>query len=232
MHLSFSLVRKKNLLFTLLLLLPFALVAQRAQFGAGFAIAYPLGEMNENYDAQWGYGLNLYLMGKLHEDVPLYLGADFTYALYDKFSESLPPTFPGEELEQVINSNIILGHAVLRVSPMEEISPVRLYVDGLIGGKYFYTRWKLNSTIGGDTQVLDASTDEANFAASYGLGVGLQIAFTDHFALDLRTLYLFGTETDYVQAVRRDPASGALTYEMARTETTMLLPQLGFTLLF
>jgi len=223
---------KKRTLLALVFGLPLSLLGQRAQLGAGFAIAYPLGEMNQNYDAQWGYGFNLYLMGKPSPNVPIYLGADFTYALYDKFRESLPPTFPGEELEQVINSNIILGHAVLRVSPMEEISPVRLYVDGLIGGKFFYTRWKLNSTIGGDTQVLEASTDEANFAASYGLGAGLQIAFTDHFALDLRALYLFGTETDYVQRVRRDANSNVLEYELVRTETTMLIPQLGFTLLF
>lgn len=220
-------------LLLLLALLPLVLQGQiRHQIGANFTVAYPMGEMNTNLQANWGLGFGLYYMGRPHEDTPIYLGADFNYTLYDKYSENLPPSFPGERLEQVINSNIIMTHLVMRVSPLDDISPVRPYLEGMVGAKFFYTRWKMTSYWDGNVEQIDANTDEASASLSYGLGGGIQIVPAENFAIDLRCNYLFGSETDYVRDVVRNPQTDMLEYNFGRTETHMLVPQLGVTFLF
>ena len=208
---------------------PLRVAAQDAPnflLGVNVTVAQPMGEMYARMPTQWGVGFGINALGRPLEEVPLLLGVDFSYSIYGRYTEPLPPPSWEETLEQVINHNIIMTHAVLRLSPLDNISPIRPYVEGLVGGKFFYTRWKLNSTIGGETVVVDSNTDEASVAFSYGFAGGLNIALGRHVLVDMRCGYLMGTPTTYVERATRQP-DGSILYARGKTRTDMLVPQLG-----
>jgi hypothetical protein len=200
--------------------------APRFLLGANATVAHPMGEMYARMPTQWGVGFGINVLGRPQRELPVLLGVDFSYSIYGRYTERLPPPSWEETLEQVINHNIIMTHIVLRLSPLDNISPIRPYVEGLVGGKFFYTRWKLNSTIGGETVVVDSNTDEASAAFSYGFAGGLNIALGRHAVLDMGCGYLMGHTTTYVERALRQP-DGSILYQRGKTRTDMLVPQLG-----
>ncbi|MBX3102709.1 MAG: hypothetical protein KF690_09390 [Bacteroidetes bacterium] len=200
--------------------------------GANVTVAYPMKEMYTHMPSRWGIGFGVHALARPVKRVPLLLGADFNYSIYGRYKETLPPQLADEKLEQVVNNNILMLHAVARISPLDGVFPLRPYIEGLIGSKLFYTRWKLNSTIAGETEVVDSNTDESSVAFSYGMAGGLNVALGKNVCIDLRCAYLRGHSTEYVERVVRDPNGDGIIYHYGKTRTDMLVPQLGMSFTF
>lgn len=136
------------------------------------------------------------------------------------------------------SNNIMLGHFVLRLQPAT--GAVRPYLDGLVGLKYLFTETRIENER--SEEPVAASTNFEDVAFSYGAGGGLDINVWSgpmgegkrpgSVAVNVGVRYLFGGEAEYLKkgSIRRE--NGRVAYDVDRSETTLLVPQLGVRLSF
>lgn len=208
--------------------------------GISLNLGLPQGEFNDNVSSV-GFGANLY--GALgFGQSPVSIGAELGFLIYghERRNEPFSTTIPDVTVDVVTDNNIALGHLFVRLQP--PTGAVRPYADALVGLKYFFTRTRIENEGFGDDEAIAASTNFDDTAFSYGLGMGLDIpVWTGAIGEDrnmgtvminLGMRYLWGTEADYLKegSVRR--SNGRVAYDITRSDTSLLIPQLGVTFRF
>jgi hypothetical protein len=211
-------------------------VAAQATAGAQFTVGLPQGEFSNRLDGAIGFGISghaLYAVPRL----PVGVGGEIGFVVYGQ--ETIRQRFGGGALgrvdvDVVTTNNIMMGHFLVRLQP--QTGMFRPYADALLGANYLFTESRIQD-VRGDRPEIASSTNFDDLAFSYGGGVGFQALLLDHvsetgrrgqLALDVRLRYLLGGEAEYLKrgSIDQDQA-GNITYEVERSRTDLLLPQVG-----
>jgi hypothetical protein len=237
--LSFS----RSALLGAVLLALFAPTSALAQYGSGgvdLVLAIPQGAFADRIDGV-GYGLAGEFLYHV-PNTPVGFGLSGTFVVYGQ--ETIRERFGGGalgrvEVDVVTTNNIALGHALLRLQP--PTGAFRPYADALIGFSYLFTESRIEDVDFDDDRDIASSTNFDDGAFSYGIGGGVMAqVYQGHsdgrafsVFVDARVRYLFGGEAEYLREGGIDTDSnGNLTFDVTRSRTDLLMPQLGVTVRF
>lgn len=212
-----------------------------AKIGFGALIGIPVGDFRKVAGdvIPWGYGINgvFRLAGR---NSPFFAGFDFGYMGMGRTVDAFTG-FAGSTSRIVRRNRIITGHVLLRLQPRIGI-PIRPYLDGMAGLKYFRTATEIENNFNnwsGNNNNSNRNTvtvpNHEDLALSYGGGIGINIVLGENIWLDLRSVYLPGTVASYVRRgdVYPDPNDPARTIVIkSRSATDMLTHQIGITFSF
>ena len=226
-------------LFIFLLIAPGA-VAQNVvpKVNANFILGIPVGEFSDNVD-NIGFGLNV-SGGVGIVGLPFMVGADLGYMIYgfERRSEPFSTTIPDVTVDVETTNNIVLGHLFFRIQPQQGV--FQPYLEGLFGFKYLFTSTSIENISNGDD--IASSTNFDDFASSYGVGAGFEIMVSarENENGRLRTIlihagvkYLLGSTAEYLErgSITR-LNNGTIEFDISRSRTDLVLPQLGVTFTF
>ncbi len=206
----------------------------RPAIDVNFILGLPQGEFGEHVDAV-GFGGTIF-GGIGLRDAPLMVGLELGGMIYgfDRRKERFP-NVPEVTIDVETSNNIVMGHLVFRLQPASGV--VRPYVDGLVGLKYLYTETSIESERNHGDQPFASSTNFDDVAFSYGAGGGLDLRIFNGplgeerhpvaIAINLGVRYLFGSEAEYLKegSIRR--VGDDVAYDVERSRTDLLVPQLG-----
>ncbi|GAB5520709.1 MAG: hypothetical protein RhofKO_29600 [Rhodothermales bacterium] len=228
-------VTMRTLLLLATCLLSSTAIAQlRPQLDLNFATGMPQNEFNEALDAI-GWGGNIFVGVGLGQS-PMTVGAEFGFLVYGHEGREAPfsNTIPDVTVDVTTTNSMANGHFVLRLQPAN--GPVRPYVDGLVGFKYFSTTTSIEDQFDYDEPIA-SSTNFDDIALSYGVGGGVQVPlYTGPFgddgsigtvALNLGARFLWGGEAEYLRRGAIERGDGSYTVFPTRSTTDLLIPQLG-----
>jgi len=229
-----------SLLFTL-----FAVAPAQAQIGTGSlnaVLAIPQGEFADRLDGV-GFGLGGEFVVHI-PNTPVGLGLSGTFLTYGR--ERITERFGGGalgrvEVDVVTSNNIALGHVLLRLQPQN--GAFRPYADALVGVGYLFTESRIEDVDFDDDRDIASSTNFDDATLSYGIGGGVmaqvyrgQSGSTGRpfvVSIDARLRYLFGGEADYLrEGGIRTNENDDLVFDVTRSSTDLLLPQLGVSIRF
>jgi hypothetical protein len=228
--------RSPLLLILALALFPAGALAQHANVGVQFSVAVPMGEFSDRLDGAIGFGLTGHALYEIPA-TPLAVGAELGFQVYGQETIRTPlgsGPLGRVEVDVVTTNNIFLGHLVFRVQgPSGTFRP---YADGLLGLNYLFTESRVQD-VSGQRPDFASSTNFDDVAFSYGAGAGVQARLYEHVQedgrrgrlnLDVRLRYLFGQPAEYLRrgSIRED-SQGNLTYDVERSRTNLLIPQVG-----
>lgn len=211
------------------------------QVDVGFIVGVFQGEFADNLDNDVGFGVDVFAGARVGAS-PVVLGVEGAFLIYgrESFREPFRPSGPGSrvDVEVETTNNIVMGHLVLRIQPATGI--VRPYADGLFGVKYLFTESSIEDISGVDDRVFSSQNfDDA--ALSYGAGAGLDIQVyrreqpqagrrkLGSVRLHLGARYLFGQEAEYLQEGSIQEEGDDLVFDVKRSRTDVLVPQIGVT---
>jgi hypothetical protein len=218
----------------------FPALAQNFDVGGDFLVGLPQNEFRDNIDEE-GYGFSGHF-GYFIGHTPIMVGADIGYLNYGTETrlEPFSGTIPDVIVEVRTTNNILMLHGFARVQPQE--GALRPYVEGLWGFKYLFTRTSIEEEV--FNQPIASYTNFDDLASSWGLGAGIDIRLWEAWprpagggifdvSLNLSARYLWGSEAEYLKkgSIRQDP-DGGVTYEVLRSKTEMLIPQVGLRIRF
>lgn len=214
----------------------FSIQAQRefGQFGAQFQVGIPEGAFANSYD-KYGFGGGGDLFFKLSQDMPFYVGINFSVMGFERYQQEFLVALPGGFLQDYrlrASSNLFSSYLGFRVMPGE--GWFKPYAEGLVGFKNFYSTSRLDQQPRNTNSWEEVDRDtKGDWTPGYGGSAGILFFFGNSgIALDLKCSYLAGgnvrihklkAEIDPV-AFETDPFSA---FEQVRTPTNMLIPQLG-----
>jgi hypothetical protein len=197
-----------------------------------FIAGLPQGDFKDHTEAA-GFGVEAFA-GIGLPNLPIVLGAQLGGLVYgsEHRSEPLSKTIPDVEVDVATSNNILLAHLVARIQPRSW--PVRPYLDGLIGLKYFYTDTTVtNEDDPGDEIASD--TNQGDTAFSYGVGAGFTVPVikmgdqprAPSLNLSIGARYLFGEKAEYLKegSIRR--AGKKVSFEVESSETDLLVTHIG-----
>lgn len=256
----------KNLGLILTLFILFSFNSLRAQTHLGIQLTggFPMNEFKENSDAV-GFGGNINLMFPFFKKSPLFLGFDLGYQMYGYRSNTQSVNAQIVANGQVISSipmnfkitntnNLLNGHLILRLKiPLPIVQP---YIDGMIGFKNLYTRTTIENVTNNynnynyntnttNNNIINSRTNLTDWASSYGYGGGFMFKIGSGVALDLRCVYLLGSEARYFDKSSTstwdirfqqgtgnniEPISSTNTLSMKKSKTDMLFVSMGLTI--
>ena len=208
-----------------------------------FIVGLPQGDVDRHVD-DVGFGLAAF-GGLGIYDSPLVVGLEIAGMIYghERRNEPFSTTIPDVTVDVETSNNIVMGHFVLRLQP--RTGTMRPYVDGLFGGKYLFTQTQIENERWTDQQPIATSTNFDDSAFSYGLGGGVNVLLYEgmvgadegerrhmSFNLNVGARYLFGSEAEYLKegSIRRE--NGEVSFDVDRSRTDMLVPQLGVKVVF
>jgi hypothetical protein len=218
----------------------FPAFAQNIDLGGDFLVGLPQDEFRDSINEE-GYGFSGHF-GYFIGHTPIMIGVDFGYLNYgtEKRWEPFSDTIPDVIVEVRTTNNILMLHGFARVQPQE--GAIRPYVEGLWGFKYLFTRTSIEEEV--FNQPIASYTNFDDLAGSWGLGAGFDIRLWESWpmppkggvfdvSLNLSARYLWGSEAEYLKkgSIRQNPGGG-VTYELLRSKTNMLIPQVGIRLRF
>ena len=200
----------------------------RAEGGLSFGVGIPQGEFDEQID-QLGFGGRI--QGAIGmEGMPFMIGADFGYMLlgHERRNEPFSTTIPDVTVDVVTDNNMASGHLFVRLSP--DMPVFRPYADALVGFKYLFTETRITNENFDEAEIA-RSTNFSDTALSYGFGGGLQLRVFNgegredspsSVYLDFGAKYLIGSEAAYLKegSIRRE--NGQVTFDVSKSETTLL----------
>jgi hypothetical protein len=232
-------MRRFSGLLALLALLPLTAHAQQGQGSVQLLVGVPQGAFGDRLDGALGFGVGGQLLYQLPA-TPIAFGVEGGFLIYgqETFRECL--TSCRVQVDVVTTNNIGMGHLLLRLQPPS--GTVRPYGDAFLGMSYLYTDSRVRD-VDQNRPDLASSTNFDDLAFSYGVGGGLQAtAYRGvtqeegrpyEVAIDARLRYVFGSEAEYLKrgSIRED-VDGRLTFDVERSRTDLLLPQIGVTLRF
>lgn len=222
----------------LLLVLGLASPAQAQLYPQGdinIVVGVPQGEFQDRVDNA-GIGLNFFVGLGLGRS-PIVFGIDGGFLVYgfERRREPFSTTIPDVTVRVETSNAIAMGHVLLRLQP--PTGPIQPYVDGLFGVKYFFTETSIRDDSFRDDEIA-SSTNFDDAALSYGLGGGIDIQVFQGrgklgaLLINVGARYLFGTEAEYLQEGSIERRNGRVFFNVDRSETDLLLMQLGVTLKF
>lgn len=205
--------------------------------GINFLVGVPVAEFADNVDnLGFGIGLN---GGIALAPAPIMVGIDLGYLIYgyERRSEPFSTTIPDVTVDVETTNSIALGHLFLRVQPQQ--GPIQPYAEILFGFKYLFTRTSVENRASDES--IAASVNVDDFASSYGVGGGLDIRVfqgeSDNgrpysILINLGTRYLLGSSAEYLErgATARD--DGTVSFDIKKSRTDLIIPQLGATFSF
>lgn len=199
-----------------------------------FVVGFPQGEFERNI-GNAGFGINAFFGLGLGRS-PLVVGLDGGVLVYgyERRREPFSNTIPDVTVDVQTSNAIATGHVLLRLQPPR--GAVQPYVDGLFGVKYFFTETTIRDDDYEDSEI--ASTVNFDDAAlSYGIGGGLDVqVFRSRkgpsVMINAGARYLLGSEAEYLKEGSIERGNGSVTYFTERSETNLLIVQLGLALKF
>lgn len=210
-----------------------------------FVWALPQGELADQV-GEAGLGLTALLGGRIGNS-PFVMGTEVGFLSYGT-DESLSlhsllvdrpgihTDLPLEVVNVATSHTVLMGHLVGRLQPA--IGRVHPHLDVLVGLKYFLSQTRLVSDIVLDEDGLSSGVDIGDVAFSYGIGGGVDLSLFQgamgwddgpvDISMSVGARYLFGSEAEYLTrgAVREE--DGTFVFDVARSRTDLLVPQLGF----
>lgn len=198
-------------------------------------VGFPQGEFEHRVDNP-GFGLNLFA-GLGFGRSPVVLGVEGGFLIYgfERRHEPFSRDIPDVTVEVQTSNAIAMGHMVLRLQPPS--GTVRPYVDGLLGVKYFFTETSVYDDYYDEEIASTTNFDDA--ALSYGVGGGLDLELyrgrgrrSPQIMLNVGARYLFGTEAEYLQEGSIERHDGYISFFTDRSETHLLVTQLGVKIKF
>ena len=197
-------------------------------------VGLPQGEFEDNVDNA-GFGLSLFGgLGLGH--TPIVIGVDAGFLVYgfERRREPFSTTIPDVTVRVETSNAIAMGHMVLRLQPPG--GAVQPYLDGLFGFKYFFTETTIKDDDRFDEEEIASTTNFDDAALSYGVGGGLDIMLHRGrgaaVMINAGARYLFGRQAEYLQEGSIERRNGQVFFAIDRSETDILLMQLGITLKF
>jgi hypothetical protein len=131
-------------------------------------------------------------------------------------------------------------HGFARLQPQKGV--VRPYIEGLWGFKYLFTRTAISNS--SDHATIASSTNYGDVAASWGSGAGIDLRIwkprqkvsnngNRSVTLNISARYLWGAEAEYLKkgSIQRN-GNGTVSYQVLRSPTDMLIPQIGLRIRF
>ena len=209
----------------------------RPRIGIDFMMGIPVDEFADNV-SNIGFGGNL-SGGIGLAPAPVMIGIDIGYLIYgyERRSEPFSTTIPDVTVDVETTNNIALAHVFLRIQP--QTGALQPYAEALFGFKYLFTRTSVENQF--SDEEIAASVNFDDFASSYGIGAGLDIqvfqGLNDNsrpysIMINLGARYLLGSSAEYLEKGSTSQVDGELRFDVTRSRTDMILPQLGVTFLF
>lgn len=202
-----------------------------------FLIGVPVGEFADNVNnLGFGIGLN---GGIGLSPAPVMLGIDIGYLIYgfERRSEPFSTTIPDVTVDVETTNSIAFGHVFLRIQP--QTGALQPYAEALFGFKYLFTRTSVENRQSSES--IAASVNFDDFASSYGFGGGLDIrvfqGVNDNsrsysIMINIGARYLLGSSAEYLERDSTGRENGELSFDVIRSRTDLILPQLGATFVF
>jgi opacity protein-like surface antigen len=198
----------------------------QAQFNLRLQTGFPLEEFaQQNESVAFGIG-GLFLI-PLEDKSVISLGLDASYMIYGMQSEDYTDN-NGFNYTLNTNNNIFESFAMVRFKPRWEKSFIYPYVDGLLGGRYIYTR----TTEEEDGEDINSFIEQDGFSFAYGGAGGLLFSLSEEIKLDIRAVYTQGSRAKYLtkNSIYPDPLlPDKFIYDVKNTRTDMLSFQVGIT---
>jgi hypothetical protein len=198
--------------------------------------AFPQGEFQDQIDG--GFGLSGgYTYGFFHNSpLSLRIGADAGFVIYGNETRREPfsPTIPDVVVEVETSNNIVQFGLAAKLASNQ--GPLRPYFEGRAGFSYFYTETKIKDVDSNDDQDIASSTNFDDTTGYTALGGGVLIPVYNRaepsgrlitISVDLRFLYWFGGDANYLKegSIRRE--NGTVTYDVIHSKTDMTTAHLG-----
>lgn len=225
------------------LLIIFSTITIKAQNGSvNLLLAFPSGEFKENVK-NTGVGIGgQFSLWNTSPQMPFTMGLNLGFMTYGSEVSERPfsSTNPDVTVRVSRSNNIVNFHTLFEISPFT--GRVRPYIEGLFGGAYLYTSTEIQSK-GGSQEPVASSTNQDDWAWSYGGGGGFKIYLTNYrdkdnfdgvinLFLDLKVRYLFGTTAEYLKPGSVTINNGQVYYDLSRSKTDLLNFQIGVTAYF
>jgi hypothetical protein len=206
-------------------------------FGLNLTLASPQGEFKQNVD-KLGFGISGHaLIWTTSQLMPFSFGLNVGFINYGNESRNtrISSDIPDVTVDVTRTNNLANFHLMFLISPLS--GTIKPYLETLFGGEYLFTSTEIKSENSGAE--VASSTNQDDFAWSYGGGGGLLIKLTDldpdednpmqngSLWLDLKVRYLFGTEAEYLREGSVEINNGQVKYNISRSKTDLLLFQLG-----
>lgn len=198
----------------------------------------PQGAFAERTGNALGIGLGGQLLYRA-PGTPLAVGAELGFLIYgqETFRDCLVSC--RVQVDVVTTNNVALGHLLLRVQPPRGV--VRPYADAFFGLNYLFTESRIED-VDRNRPELASQTNFDDLAFSFGAAGGTQVTVFRgvsaegtpyELALDARLRYVRGGEANYLRrgSITEQP-DGTLEFDVERSRTDLLLPQLGLTIRF
>lgn len=208
----------------------------RGEAGASVLVGLPQNGFHTQINGA-GIGMGFFA-GVADRRSPVLVGADLGFLIYgyERRSEPFSYTIPDVWVDVVTSNNIALAHFLVRVRP--PAGPIRPYFDALMGFKYLFTTTQIENEWYYDEPIA-TSTNFDDAAVSYGLGGGIDINLAGGrgrgrpgVMLHAGVRYLFGGPAEYLRegSIRRE--GGWVRYDVARSETDLLINEFGVVVRF
>lgn len=217
-----------------------AQTGDKVHFGVHGSIGLPVGEFKETVNNSfggtgWGGGLNLLInpkKGGVYS--PVLIGIESNYM--NLGTDKTPETVYLPQLKTSFNYfNVGPMIRAMLSSKEEGIIP---FIDGFVGLKILNTKTKIDNNLI-DT-LLDEEYVESLLSTNYeGLGYGVGLGFFNRKvkademqvagSFYMKVMYQYGDRVNYVKrgSIEVDQ-EGFITYDTGRTQTSMIMLQLGF----
>ena len=162
------------------------------------------------------------------------MGFDGGFLVYgfERRHEPFSTTIPDVTVAVETSNAIAMGHLLLRLQP--PTGSFQPYIDGLFGFKYFFTETSINDEHGDFAIASSTNFDDA--ALSYGVGGGLDFEIhrghRKSVFINVGARYLFGSEAEYLKEGSIERRNGRVFFTTERSETDILITQLGITMKF
>ena len=207
---------------------PDGLAAQNLQGGLNFAVGLPQGDFDDQVEND-AFGVGGQFLWTPNRS-PFGIGISLAFMNYGRETRREPfsTTIPDVTVEVETTNNLLNGHILFRSQlPRGDIRP---YGDLLFGFNYFFTETKIQDA-DGISEEIASTTNFDDAVLSYGAGGGLLIRVysgsRNTVFIDLGARYLFGGEAEYLEkgSIGRD--NGVVTFDVTRSETNLLMLQIG-----
>ena len=211
------------------------------EFSVDPVFALPAGQFRDNVPEN-GIGVSVSLAAPIR-DLPLMVGGELGFMVYgyEIRKEPFSTADPDFRIRQTTWNNIMQAHLFLRWLSARE--NVRLFIEGLVGFKYFFTDSHLVDVGYAEGYPIGKTTNLSDHAFSYGLGAGLSLRLRRHreesevdgkrrkersgLILELGVRYLAGSRADYLRKGSIERVGEELTWTADTSRTSIVVPFIG-----
>lgn len=218
--------------FTFLIILSISIFSSQktlaqVQFNLRLQTGFPMEDFaTQNESVAFGIG-GVFLVPLTEDESVVSLGLDAGYMIYGMKSEDYTDN-NGFDYTLNTNNNIFESFAMVRFKPRWVDSFIYPYVDGLVGGRYIYTR----TTEEENGEDVNSFIEQDGFSFAYGGAGGVLVSLSEEVKLDIRAVYTQGSKAKYLtkNSIYPDPLfPDEFIYDVKNTRTDMLSFQVGIT---